>query len=66
MNDQRFQIEYRIAVEGGMARTNIYELNHSLNEVPFSAIKHRRPIVMSKTKLKNLKERASTCPGEQD
>jgi len=56
MNDQRFQIEYRIAAEGVLARTNIYELNHSLNEVPFSAIKYRRPIVMLKEKLKNLAE----------
>ncbi|MFH0960237.1 MAG: hypothetical protein V1897_16205 [Pseudomonadota bacterium] len=55
-----------MAAEGGLARTNIYELNHSLNEVPFSAIKHRSPIVMLKEKLKDLAECASTCSGEQD
>ena len=66
MNDQRFQIEHRIVAEGGLAKTNIYELNHSLNEVRFSAIKNRSPIVMLKEKLKNLEECASTCSGEQN
>jgi hypothetical protein len=66
MNDQRFQIEYRIATEGGLAKSNIYELNHSLNEVPFSAINYRCPIIILKEKLKNLAECASTCSGEQD
>jgi hypothetical protein len=66
MNDQKLQFEYLISAEEGLARTNIYELNHSLNEVPFSAIKHRRSIVMLKEKLKNLAECASTCSGEQD
>ena len=66
MNVQKLQFEYLISSEGDLARTNIFELNHSLNEVRFSAIKYRSPIVMLKEKLKNLAECASTCSGEQD
>ena len=66
LNDQNIQLEYLISSEGDLARTNIFELNHSLNEVRFSAIKNRSPIVMLKEKLKNLEECASTCSGEQN
>ena len=56
MNDQKIQLEYRIWAEGGLARTNIYELNHTLNDVTFSAINRRRPIDVLKEELKHHDE----------
>ena len=46
MNDQRFLVEYFIQSEGGLAKTNIFELNRRLNRNIFSAIDLKYPIKM--------------------
>jgi hypothetical protein len=46
MNDQRFMVECFIQSEGGLARTNIFELNRRLNRSILSAIKGSHPIEM--------------------
>ncbi|MDR3603264.1 MAG: hypothetical protein P4L38_01425 [Syntrophaceae bacterium] len=56
MNDQKTQLEYLISAEGGLARTNIYELNKEVNRVTFSAINRRRPIDVLKEELRNHDE----------
>jgi hypothetical protein len=38
MNDLIFQLKYKIADNGGLANTDIMELNHDLNRIPMSAI----------------------------
>ena len=52
MNDQKYQLEYIIQAEGGLARTNIYELNHKLNRSILSAIDYKYPIEMFAKQLK--------------
>jgi len=52
MNDQKYQLEYIIQAEGGLARTNIYELNHKLNRNILSAIDYKYPIEMFAKQLK--------------
>ncbi len=54
MNDQKIQLEYIIWTEGGLGRTDIYELNHELNRNLLSAVNHRHPIEMLKDKLKEI------------
>ena len=54
MNDQRFQLEYLIQAEGGLARTEIYELNHKLNRNILSAIDYKYPIEMLRKKLQEI------------
>lgn len=51
MNDQRLQLEYLILAEGGLAKTNIYELNQELNRTNYSAINRMRPIEKFRDKL---------------
>ena len=54
MNDQKLQLEYLISAEGGLARTDIYELNQNLNRNLLSAIGHKHPIKMLKEKLEEI------------
>jgi hypothetical protein len=54
MNDQRFQLEYLIQAEGGLAGTEIYKLNHKLNRNILSAIDYKYPIEMLRKKLQEL------------
>ena len=51
MNDQRVQLECRIQIKGGLAKTDIYELNHELNKNILSAIDYKQPVEMLKFKL---------------
>ncbi len=46
MNDQKYLAEYYIQDEGGLARTNIFELNRTLNRNILSAIDLNHPIEM--------------------
>jgi len=39
MTDLTFQIKFTISRSGGLAYTDIFQLNHDLNRVPMSAIK---------------------------
>ena len=54
MNDQRFQLEYLIQAGGGLARTEIYELNHKLNRNRLSAIEYKHPIETLREKLQGI------------
>jgi hypothetical protein len=54
MNDQKFQLEYLIQAEGGLGRTDIYELNHKLNRNILSAIEYKYPIEMLRKKLQEI------------
>ncbi len=54
MNDQRFQLESFIESEGGLAQTDVYELNHHLNRNILSAIKYKYPIEMFSEQLNLL------------
>lgn len=58
MNDQKFQLEYMIQAGGGLAKTDIYELNHNLNRNVLSAIDYKYPIEMFEEKLRKLTEQA--------
>ena len=51
MNEQTYQLEYIIHLNGGLANTDIYELNHDLNRIIYSATDYIKPIEMLKTKL---------------
>lgn len=51
MNDQRFQLEYRVQMNGGLGTTDIYALNHDLNRNVLSAIDYKKPIEMLRIKL---------------
>jgi hypothetical protein len=51
MNDQKFQLEYLIQSEGGLDKTDIYELNYKLNRIILSAIDYKYPIEILKKKL---------------
>ena len=55
MNDQKFQLEYFIYDEGGLARIDILELNKHLNRNILSAIGYKHPIEMLKEQLNKLK-----------
>jgi hypothetical protein len=54
MNDQKFQLEYQIHAEGGLARADIYEINHQLNRNILSAIDYKYPIEMFAEKLQKI------------
>ena len=54
MNNQKTQLEYFISAEGGLARTDIYELNHKLNRVISRAVGYKYPIEMLKEKLQEI------------
>ena len=51
MNELKFQLEYHIEAEGGLERTDIFELNHRLNRTIMSSIKYKYPIEMFIEKL---------------
>lgn len=51
MNDQKIQLEYLIQSEGGLDKTDIYELNYKLNRIILSAIDYKYPIEILKKKL---------------
>lgn len=55
MNEQKFQLEYRIQLNGGLKYTPIYDLNKELNRNLLSPIDYKRPFEMLKEKLKNIK-----------
>ncbi len=59
MNDQRFQLEYLIQAEGGLAGTEIYKLNHKLNRNILSAIDYKYPIEMLRKKLQEITDQVS-------
>jgi len=54
MNEQKFQIEYSIQSEGGLAQTNMFELNRFINRNRLSAIDYKYPIEIFKEKLKKI------------
>jgi len=54
MNDKKTQLEYLISADGGVARTDIYELNHKLNRIILRAVGYKYPIEMLKEKLKEI------------
>jgi hypothetical protein len=56
MNDQRYQLEYFIHAEGGLAMTDIYALNHYVNKNILSAIGYKNPIEMLREKLNKITE----------
>ncbi len=51
MNELKFQLEYYIEAEGGLARTDIFGLNHRLNRTIMSPIKYKYPIEMFMEKM---------------
>ena len=51
MNDQNFQLEYIIQDAGGLAATDIYELNRQVNRNVLKAIDYAYPIEIFKEKL---------------
>ncbi len=51
MNDQKVQLECLIQAQGGLAHTDLYELNHKLNRHILSAIDYKYPIEVLKEKL---------------
>lgn len=54
MNDQKFQLEYMIQADGGLARTDIYELNRQVNRNILSAIDYKYPVEMFIKKLQKI------------
>jgi len=54
MNDQQNQLEYFISAEGGMARTDLYELNHKLNRIISRAVGYKCSIEMLRDKLNEV------------
>ncbi len=62
MNDQKYLAEYYIQDEGGLARTNIFELNRKLNRNILSAIDLNHPIEMFVNQLNSHNPyKASRC-----
>ena len=60
MNDQRFQLECIIQYMGGLAHTDVYELNHQINRNILSAIKYKHPIEMFSEQLNLLSQTSGT------
>ncbi len=60
MNDQRFQLEYFIESEGGLAQTDVYELNHHLNRSIMGAIQCKHPIEEFTKQLNFLSQTSDT------
>ena len=54
MNELKFQLEYHIEAQGGLAKTDIFELNHQLNRTIMSPIKYNHPIEMFKEKIQEI------------
>jgi hypothetical protein len=54
MNELKKILEYYVSSEGGLERTDLYELNRELNRIILGAIDHKRPIELLKEKLKEL------------
>ncbi len=54
MNELKFQLEYHIQTEGGLARTDIFELNYQLNRTLMSPIKYKYPIEMFLVKMQEI------------
>ncbi len=54
MNDQKYQLEAQVQSQGGLAYTDIYELNYRLNRHILSAIDYKRPIIVFKEKLNKI------------
>jgi hypothetical protein len=51
MNELKFQLECHIEAEGGLERTDIFELNHRLNRTLMSPLKYKHPIEMFLEKI---------------
>jgi hypothetical protein len=60
MNDQRYQLEYFIESMGGLAQTDVYELNHHINRNILSAINYKHPIDMFSEQLDILSQTSGT------
>ncbi|MBU1711709.1 MAG: hypothetical protein KKD47_01255 [Proteobacteria bacterium] len=54
MNEQKNLLEYIVHEEGGLARTDVYKLNHELNQIILSAIDYKHPLEIFKEKLKEI------------
>lgn len=54
MNELKFQLEYHIGAEGGLARTDIFRLNHQLNRTIMNPIKCKHPIEMFMEKIQKF------------
>ena len=54
MNELKFQLEYHIGAKGGLAKTDIFELNQQLNRTIMSPIKYKRPIEMFMEKMQEI------------
>ena len=54
MNELKFQLEYHIEAQGGLARTDIFELNHQLNRTIIRPIKYKHPIEMFMEKMQKI------------
>ncbi len=54
MNELKFQLEYHIGAEGGLAKTDIFELNQQLNRTIMSPIKYKHPIEMFMKKMQEI------------
>ena len=54
MNDKKSQLEYLISADGGVAGTDIYEINHKLNRIISRAVGYKYPIEMLKEKLQEI------------
>ena len=50
MNELKFQLEYHIGAEGGLAKTDIFELNRTI----MSPIKYKHPIEMFMKKMQEI------------
>jgi len=54
MNELKFQLEYHIGAEGGLAKTDIFELNQQLNRTIMSPIKYKYSIEMFMEKMQEI------------
>lgn len=54
MNELIKQLEYFISSEGGLEKTDFYELNRELNRIILAATNHKRPIELLKERLKEI------------
>jgi hypothetical protein len=54
MNELKFQLEYHIEAQGGLAKTDIFELNHQLNRIIMSPIKYKHPFEMFMEKMQEI------------
>ncbi|MDR3490802.1 MAG: hypothetical protein P4M12_02020, partial [Gammaproteobacteria bacterium] len=54
MNELIKHLEYFISSEGGLEKTDFYELNRELNRIILAATNHKRPIELLKERLKEI------------